>query len=240
MAEENEIVKVEKEVKGFYPLYWAFRLGLRIVYKLFWTWDRVNKKNMPETGPVIIASNHASFLDPTILGAFYDRPIGFMARKTLFRPSWFGWLIKKVYAFPVDRGGDPRSALRAMGEKLAKGECVVMFPEGTRTSTGALGEIRRGVGLIAARNNAAVLPTYIGGAFDSWPRTAKICKPYHLRVEAGTPIYPKYTGDDKDKLKEEEDRIQAEVERQLHELEKSYYSAVNKQLPLLEKKDNSI
>ncbi|MHC4870898.1 MAG: lysophospholipid acyltransferase family protein [Planctomycetota bacterium] len=222
----------EKEVKGCYPLYWGFRLSLRIVFKLFWTWERVNPRNMPAEGPVIIASNHASFMDPTVLGAFYERPIGFMARKTLFKVSWFGWLIKKLYAFPVDRGGDPRSALRAMSKKLSNNDCVVMFPEGTRTRTGTLGQIRRGVGMIAVKNNAAVIPTYLGGTFESWPRTAKFLKFCHMRIEAGTPIYPQYTGDDKEKSKAEEARIQAEVERQLHELEHGYYSAVGKQLPL--------
>ncbi len=229
---DNEGKVSEKEVKGCFPFYWLFRLTLRFLFRIFWTWKRVNPENMPEEGPVIIASNHASFLDPTILGSFYQRPVGFMARKTLFDPFLFGWVIKKLYAFPIDRGGDPRSALRAMTKKLANNECVVMFPEGTRTSNGALGKIRRGVGMIAVKNKAAVIPTYLGGAFKSWPRTAKIFKPCHLRIEAGTPIYPQDTNGDKKKERAEEARIQSEVERQLHELEKRYYEAIGEDIPI--------
>jgi 1-acyl-sn-glycerol-3-phosphate acyltransferase len=230
-SENTPAIKKDAEVdtyksEGCFPLYWCFRASLRIIFKLFWRWKRIGKEKMPKEGGVIIASNHASFLDPMLLGSFYDRPVGFMARKTLFKNKIFGFLIRKHYAFPLDREGDPRSALRAMGEKLQHGECVVMFPEGTRTKDGRLGKIRRGIGMISVKNKAVILPTYIGGSFDSWPRNAKFPKPYPLRIEVGEPIIPADCENDRALAKSEEKRIHNEVESQLKILEQKYFEVV--------------
>jgi 1-acyl-sn-glycerol-3-phosphate acyltransferase len=215
---------------GWYPFYWCFRVALRVIFLLFWRWKQIGKHRLPVDGPVVVVSNHASFLDPMLLGTFFDRPMGFMARRTLFR-GLFGYLIRKLYAFPIERDGDPRAALRAMGDRLAQGLCVIMFPEGTRTRTGFIGKLKRGIGMISVRNHAPVMPVYLGGAYDSWPRTRKVFRFYPLHVEAGEPIYPKDCGDDRQAAKEEEARIHAEVTRQLKELEEKYLRMTGKALP---------
>ncbi|MFH0910828.1 MAG: lysophospholipid acyltransferase family protein [Planctomycetota bacterium] len=220
-------VKPPKRCVAFLPLYRTFRLGLRFVFWLYWKWRRIGMERMPSAGPVLIAGNHASFLDPTILGSAYERPVSYMARRSLFEIFFFGWLIGKVNAFPVDREGDPRSALRAVGERLARGECVALFPEGTRTQNGRLGRIKRGVGMIAVRSGAVVLPTYIHGAYESWPRSGGL-RFHPLRVEAGEPIVPRPCGEDRQAARAEADRIQAEVERQLLELEHRAFLACGK------------
>ncbi len=206
------------ELQGFSPLYYTFRLGLRTGLRLFWKWRRYGLEHMPDQGPVILAANHASFLDPMILGAAFDREVHFMARKTLFDIPFFGWLISKVNAFPVERTGDPRAAMRAMGARLARGQVVLMFPEGTRTHTGFLGELKRGVGSLAVRYGAAVLPAYVCGSYDSWSRYRPFFQFWPVTVEVGEPIHPR-ASEERAGRKAEERRVFAQVADRLRALE---------------------
>ncbi len=145
---------------------------------------------MPATGPVIVASNHASYLDPVLLGTYLPRPPHFMARASLFANPLFGRLIGALLAFPVDRDGDPRQALRTMGERLSGGHPVLIFPEGTRTRTGALQPLKSGVAMLSTRFLAPILPVYVKGSFKSWPRGRRLPRPHGYRILAGDPLTP--------------------------------------------------
>jgi 1-acyl-sn-glycerol-3-phosphate acyltransferase len=116
------------------PYYWfcynLIRLGGRIFFRV-----RVfNRDRMINRGPVIIAANHASYLDPPFVGIVSDRAIFFLARKTLLDGAFFGWLLPKLNVVPVDQEGNDRSALKALIRILKKGEGVLVFPEGERHS----------------------------------------------------------------------------------------------------------
>ncbi len=198
-------------------VYTASRTFLRVA---FWTMGGLEvhgKKNLPMQGPLIVACNHASHLDPMVLGAAFPRQLNFMARRTLFDVPVFRWLIHHNNAFPLEREGDPREALRACGERLDQGNAVVMFPEGTRSQDGVLGEIRPGVGMLAVRNMAPVLPIYVWGSFQSWPRGRNYPKPHHLKALMGEVIVP---NPDKSLRKAEQIRINQEVGDALRRLEK--------------------
>ncbi len=100
--------------------------------------------NVPRRGGVLIVSNHQSYLDPILLSLGFERPVSFMARRTLFRNRAFGRLIAAVNAFPVTRGGVDTAAMREAVRRLQSGECLVVFPEGTRTSDGKIAPLRPG------------------------------------------------------------------------------------------------
>lgn len=202
-----------------YPVYWTTRLMLRIAYRALFGLTVTGRERMPEEGPVILASNHASYLDPPILGAAFDRVLAFMARESLFRHPLFSWYIRALNAFPLDREGDPRAAFRTMLGQLERGACVVVFPEGTRTETGRLGPVKGGVGMLAVRSGAPVLPVRIGGSFESWPKGAGRPRLHPLRVEAGEVVCPAADLKGGKARRAEEERIRAAVEAQLRALE---------------------
>jgi 1-acyl-sn-glycerol-3-phosphate acyltransferase len=171
-------------------LYSGSRAILRCAFFLGGGMTVSGKENVPAEGPLIVASNHASHLDPMILGAAFDRPLHFMARKTLFDTPVFSWFIRQTFAFPLDREGDSRDALRAFGVRLEGGNAVVMFPEGTRTPDGALQEMKPGIGMLAVRNLAPVVPVYVWGSYFAWPRGKSFPRPHALRVYIGEAIIP--------------------------------------------------
>ncbi|GIX06232.1 MAG: 1-acyl-sn-glycerol-3-phosphate acyltransferase [Candidatus Poribacteria bacterium] len=122
-----------------------------------WGFERI-----PLEGPLIVAANHASYLDPILLGALIPREIHFMAQHRLF---WgpLGWLIRKYNAFPVRRGEADLSALRHAIGVLRQGGALLIFPEGTRGTGEELLEARKGIGFLATRTGAPVLPVLLNG-----------------------------------------------------------------------------
>ena len=194
--------------QGFYRF---CRFSLRILFRCTGRVETEDVEKMPATGPVIVASNHASYLDPVLLGTYLPRPLHFMARASLFANPLFGRLIGALLAFPVDREGDPRQALRTMGERLSAGHPVLIFPEGTRTTTGALQPLKSGVAMLSTRFRAPILPVYVKGSFESWPRGRRLPRPHGYRILAEDPLIPESaTGGTGRK---------AERERLLHDLE---------------------
>lgn len=204
-----------------------YRAARRLLQGAFWCMgglQTLGAENMPPDGPLIVACNHASYLDPMLMGAAFTRDFHFMARRTLFDNPLFGWLIRQTQAFPLDRGGDSRDALRQFGALLAQNRAVLLFPEGTRTRTGRLGEVKPGVGLIAVRSNAPVLPVYIWGSFQSWPRGRGLPRPHRFKCVAGPLITPQPDAS----RKEEQARITALVDSELHRLEGIAWHGENK------------
>ncbi len=194
------------------------RALLRVAFRLGGGLEVHGQENVPKTGPLIVACNHTSHLDPMILGAAFDRELHFMARRTLFDVPGFAWLIRNNNAFPLDRdGGDSRDALRAFGERLDRGFAVVMFPEGTRSHDGLVGEMKAGVGMLSVRNAAPVVPVYIWGSYTAWPRGQKYPRLNHLKVYIDPPLVPSA---DKSLRKEEQRRVTEGVGESLRRLER--------------------
>ena len=198
-------------------VYLASRRFLRIAFRLTGGLESTGQEHVPVAGPLIVACNHASHLDPMILGAAFRRDLHYMARRTLFDVPVFSWLITANQAFPLNREGDSRDALRVFGERLELGNAVVMFPEGTRSYDGVFGEVKPGVGMLSVRNQAPVVPTYIWGSFQAWPRGRKYPGRHHLKCLVGPPIHP---SGDKAIRKAEQGRINDEVGKSIRRLER--------------------
>ncbi len=124
---------------------------------------------MIQSGPVILAMNHQSYLDPPLAGITCDRAIYFLARKTLLDVPLLGWLLPKLNVIPVNQEGVDRSALKAVISILKSGNAALVFPEGSRTLDGNLQPAEPGLGLVIAKTLAPVMPMRIFGAHEALP-----------------------------------------------------------------------
>lgn len=168
-------------------MYWIAWYLFRFVLRFFGRWQVVGAGEVPLTGPVILASNHVSFLDPPTVGAGVRRRMWFMGKDELFRLAPVRWLFTQWQAFPVRRGSGDRAALKRSLDMLAKGEALVIFPEGTRQEGGELGEAELGVGMIAIRSGAPVVPVLIRGTDQVLPRGAWYPRFGRVRIRYGAP-----------------------------------------------------
>lgn len=159
--------------------YWiGFTLSL-LFFRCFFLLRIVGKKKIKESwkeGGVLIVANHASYFDPPVVGVSYGKKTAFLARKTLFKKGFFGWLYPKLNAIPVDQEGPDMSSLKRIIKELKNGNPVLIFPEGQRSVDGTILPGEAGVGLVIAKSKAPVLPMRIFGAFEAFPRGAKIPK----------------------------------------------------------------
>jgi 1-acyl-sn-glycerol-3-phosphate acyltransferase len=132
------------------------------------------RRCIPRRGPVLIIANHQSFFDPIALSLASPRPLLFLARKTLFDPPWFGWLLRSLGGVPMDQEGVAKEGLKAILHHLQAGEAVVIFPEGTRTADGELSPVKPGIQLLIKRTQPLIVPMGIAGAFAALPYWRKI------------------------------------------------------------------
>lgn len=136
----------------------------RTILKICFGLKVFGRENVPRTGPFIYASNHKSFFDPPIVGSTSPREIHFAAKKELFTIPLLGKLIRYLNSVPVKRKGFEREALVRLGEVLAKGGGIIIFPEGTRYLDDNLHPPKAGVGLMAAKYNVPIVPVYVSGS----------------------------------------------------------------------------
>ena len=121
------------------------------------------REHVPRTGPLLVVANHVSTIDPPLLGALLPRRLAFLAKGELFHPAPWGWALRAAGMIPVRRGRAERRVLEAALGVLSEGGALVVFPEGTRSRNGVLAAAEPGVGLLAARSRAPVLPVGIVG-----------------------------------------------------------------------------
>jgi 1-acyl-sn-glycerol-3-phosphate acyltransferase len=169
-----------------YFLGWCF---FRTLYATYFHWRVFNAERVPLKGPVILASNHASFLDPPLVGSGVTRGINYLARDTLFRYPGIGWLLRKWNSVPVDRDGGGARGLKAILDRLLAGGAIILFPEGTRTRDGQLQPARSGIGLTVIKSDATVVPARVFGTFEAYGRHLKIPRPHQVAVKYGRPMY---------------------------------------------------
>jgi 1-acyl-sn-glycerol-3-phosphate acyltransferase len=143
-------------------LYWIARFIVRVVATVFWRARATGRENVPLEGPLIVACNHVSYLDPPVMGSFVPRRVSYMAKKELFEIPILGPLIRALGAYPVDREGSATAAIKRSLEVLRSGGCVGIFPEGGRNKEGDK-EARGGVALLASLSKAPVVPAAIVG-----------------------------------------------------------------------------
>lgn len=152
-----------------------------IACNFFWVSLRLKNKitfrglqNMPKTGGVIVASNHASYIDPPAVGActYRTRMTHFMARDTLFKKGFMHWFLHKVGVIPLDREKGDIKAMKKSIALLKDGASVALFPEGTRSENGELQPAKPGIGFLVSKGQAPVVPVYVHGAYDAWSKNS--------------------------------------------------------------------
>jgi 1-acyl-sn-glycerol-3-phosphate acyltransferase len=162
--------------------------GFRALYKLYFRWRVYNAERVPLEGGVILASNHASFLDPPLVGSGVRRGINYLARENLFRFPVVGWVLRHWQVVPVDRDGGGAAGLRAILDRLLAGGAIILFPEGTRTRDGKLQPARSGIGLTVIKSTAPVVPVRVFGTFEAYGRHLRFPRPYRVAVKYGQPM----------------------------------------------------
>jgi glycerol-3-phosphate dehydrogenase (NAD(P)+) len=172
------------------PVYWIVRAILQPALTLWFRVGRFGREHVPSEGGVILAANHKSFLDPFVIGCCLRRPVYFVAKRELFDRRWQGWLLNALGAFPVRRGESDEQMMETAKEIVARGDVVVIFPEGTRIrNPDELGRAKRGVGRLVLETGAPVVPIAVTGT-DRARRGLRI-HPVKVRVRFGPALrYP--------------------------------------------------
>lgn len=171
-------------------VYHLVRALLAIYFTLYHRVRVEGREQLPRTGGVIIAPNHASFLDPPLMGVACTRMVDFMARDDLFHPPWFARLISYLHAFPVNRDEVDFHAMREAVRRLRAGRAVVLFPEGTRSPDGALQPPKVGLGFLALVAKVPIIPVAINGTERAFGKRHRWIKPHPVTVQFGPPIDP--------------------------------------------------
>lgn len=176
------------EMTPHYGLSHHFLCG---VYDGCFRGEVVGLEHLPREGPFLIAANHASHLDPPLIACQIARQMRFFARKTLWENPFLNWWLTGGEAIPVDRDSGDVGAIRKVLLALRENRGVVLFPEGTRSPDGRIQTPKAGVGLIACKTGAPVVPCRIFGSFEAFGRSARWPRcgtPVHIVF--GSPLMP--------------------------------------------------
>ena len=177
-----------------HPIWWG-----RLLYDLLWVLCRTlavsvlgfrlgRADPLPSSGGLLVLSSHQSHLDPLLLGLATHRRLSSLARSSLFNFGPFGRVITALDAIPINREASTVQAMKMVINRLRNGAAVIVFPEGTRTSNGQLGEIKSGFALLAKRSRVPIAPVAIVGAYECWPRSRLLPRPGRIRLEFGPVI----------------------------------------------------
>lgn len=193
-------------------LYDFVRIVFIAIFRYVFRCKVVGSDNIPKQGGVIIAANHLSLWDPPLAATFVPRYVHFMAKEELFKIPVFGYVIRKLRSFPVRRGASDRAAIRAAITLLNDGHCLGLFPEGTRSKTGAIRKAESGLALIALKAGVPVVPTAVIGTNKIMSKSNFLPK---LEVRYGKPIQFVSDQTDKAALQEFSQKIMNEIEKMM-------------------------
>lgn len=164
-------------------IYGLVRVSFQLFFWVYFRMQRIGLEHVPRRGPVIVAVNHRSFLDPFVIACMARRPMYYVAKEEIFHVRIVAWLLSALGAFPVKRGASDAEMITTAKAILARGDIVLIFPEGTRTRPGALGRPRRGVGRLALETGVPVVPIALIGT-EAIRRGWRI-RPHRVRLRAG-------------------------------------------------------
>lgn len=178
---------------------WGSRKKMTVIYRIvnFFIWlffhifYRVKVYGLEHfyEGSGIIAANHCSYFDPPLLGTLWPEDVHYLAREPLFKNKLFGWVIRKLNAHPLKGHVGDVGVFKTILELLSEGKKVILFPEGKRSSDNNFSPIRPGIGLLVTKSGSSIIPAYIFGTFDAWPRFRKIPRLWKtLGCVFGSPI----------------------------------------------------
>lgn len=170
------------------PLYRICRWIFRFVFRWIFCWRIYHVERIPKEGPVILASNHASYIDPPLVGAASSRPVVFLARESLFRSALSNWFLRRIHAVPLDRDGTTSKGLKTTVDALKRNQVLLIFPEGTRSPDGGLLPVHSGVPMLAIKTHAALIPVRVFGTYEAMNRESFFPKPTRLSVVFGNPV----------------------------------------------------
>ena len=168
-----------------YRIAWCF---FHTAFAIYFRWKVYNPERLPKEGGVILASNHASILDPPMISTGVTRMVINFGRKSLFTLPVVGAVLRSWKAVPVDRDGGGGAGLKAILDRLLDGGVILVFPEGTRTTDGKLRPAKSGIGLTVIKSNAPVVPVRVFGTFEAYGRQMKFPRPHHVAVKYGVPL----------------------------------------------------
>ena len=168
--------------------YWTGYYLALCVGKLLFRFRVVHRERVPRGGPLILAMNHQSYLDPPLAGIASGREVHFLARDTLLDVPVLGWVLPRLNVVPVDQEGNDRSALKALLRLLKAGHSTVVFPEGARTLDGNLQPALPGLGFVIAKTLAPVIPMRIFGAHEALPRGGGRVRLRRITIVVGEPL----------------------------------------------------
>jgi 1-acyl-sn-glycerol-3-phosphate acyltransferase len=164
---------------------------IRLLTRLFYRAEAIDPHHVPQSGPVLLAANHQSFLDPPLIGIrVRHRHLNFIARAGLFKFKPFGAIIGALNALPINDEGGDLGAIKETLTRLQQGRAILIFPEGSRCNDGAVDAFKRGVALLVKKAKCPVVPVAIEGAFDAWPNSRALPRLFGCRVyvKFGPPI----------------------------------------------------
>ncbi len=185
LAEYHEFTRRHGVNRG---LYFVARCILQPIFLIYLRLTRQNKQNAKIKGATIVAANHRSFLDPFVIGTClpWNKPMNYVAKVELFEKRWQGFLLCRVGAFPIRRGEADELAIETAETVLARGGSICIFPEGTRIRKGSLGTPKRGVGRLALRSGAPVVPVAVSGSENV--RNGIWIRPRKVDIRVGRPM----------------------------------------------------
>ena len=168
--------------------YRGVRLIARIVSAVVYCLRTEGQQNLDFKGGGMLLSTHQSMMDPVLVGLVANRRLNYLARKTLFKNRLFGFMIGLLDAIEIDRERGGLAGLREMLKRLQRGELVLMFPEGTRTSDGEIAPLKPGFIPVARRSQVPLLPIAVVGAYDCLPKGTRLPTRRPIAVVFGEPI----------------------------------------------------
>jgi 1-acyl-sn-glycerol-3-phosphate acyltransferase len=166
----------------------SLQIIARVGTTLFFDLKTYGRENVPKKGGVLLVANHQSYLDPVLVAVHLYRPVSFLAKSELFENPFLAWLIRLLKAFPVRQGEGDIGAVKEVIRRLGEGYALNIYPEGTRTETGDIEPLEKGVALVIRRAGVPVVPVAIHGSFEAWPKGSIIFHPHPIRVKYGKPM----------------------------------------------------
>jgi 1-acyl-sn-glycerol-3-phosphate acyltransferase len=197
-------------------LYGFCHYVVTVLYDIAFRGEVAGLEHVPRRGPFLIACNHASHLDPPIVGGMISRQVCFFARKTLWHPGFATWWLNNVGTIPVDRdGGSDVQAFKRVLQALKEEKALILFPEGTRSPDGQLQKAKPGVGLIVCKSQVPVVPVRIFDSHRAFGRGGGLRLGTPIDVVYGPPLAPSEydPGKSSDRYQIASERIMAAIGR---------------------------